>query len=89
MIGPRFPFPAEPFFEIQIDPAHILGGGVVPYFSEKGTYKFVVQVSAPSAGKPEQLTLFVDWNGDDFVIRSTENEILEPIGGKTKSLEAI
>lgn len=39
-----------------------VGVGVLPFFTEKGTYKFVIQVSAPDAGRPEQLTLFVDWN---------------------------
>jgi hypothetical protein len=83
------PYPDAPFFEVQIDPAHILSRGVVPYFSEKGTYKFVIQVSAPAAGKPEQLTLFVDWDGDDFVIRSADNEILEPVSDETESIEAV
>jgi hypothetical protein len=53
--------------------------GVLPFFGEKGTYKFVMQVSAPDAGKPEQLTLFIDWSGNDFAVQSADGEILEPV----------
>jgi hypothetical protein len=53
--NPSGHFPTNPFFKIRIDPAHV-GVGVLPFFGEKGTYKFVMQVSAPDAGKPEQLT---------------------------------
>ena len=74
--NPSGHYPVDPFFKIRIDPKHV-GVGVLPFFTEKGTYKFVMQVSAPNAGKPEQLTLLVDWNGKDFAIRSTNGEILE------------
>jgi len=34
----------------------------------------------PALGKPEQLTLLVDWNGEDFMIHSANGETLEPNG---------
>src|ERR1700733_2239686 len=87
--GAVFPYPEVPFFEIQIDPTHVVGGGVLPYFFKKGIYKFVIQVSASSAGHPVETTLFVEWNGEDFVIRSADNELLEPVNDEAKSLEAV
>src|SRR5262249_11202827 len=76
--GPYSDAETPPWFVIRIDPEHSQLGFVVPVFTTKGVYKFVMQISGPGAGKPEQLTLFVDWNGEDFTIRSVTNEILEP-----------
>jgi hypothetical protein len=50
----------------------------VPYFAEKGTYRFIMQAYAPDAGKQELLTLLIEWDGADFAIRSANGEILEP-----------
>jgi hypothetical protein len=61
-------------FLVQIDPKQ---GGVNPIFSEEGQYKFVMQISALDA-EPYRLTLLVDWDGKDFVIRSEAGQVLEP-----------
>jgi hypothetical protein len=66
-------------FAIRIDPdqrAH-----VNPFFWRSGTYKFVMQVSAPNVDKPGRLTLFVDWDGQKITIRSHEDpsQILDVI----------
>jgi hypothetical protein len=63
-------------FLIRIDPRH--WQNVNPAFWEKGTYKFVMQVSALDVERPDKLTLFVDWDGTNLVIRSDEpSQILE------------
>jgi hypothetical protein len=63
-------------FLIRIDPRH--WGNVNPAFCEKGTYKFVMQASALDIEKPDKLTLLVDWDGTNLVIRSDEpSQILE------------
>jgi hypothetical protein len=72
--APHYANEATAFFKISIDPTH---SGVRPFFFEKGTYKFVMQVSAPDAGKPEQLTILVDWDEKDITIRSADGKILE------------
>jgi hypothetical protein len=58
-----------PAFYFKMDPAH---GTDSSCFTEKGVYRFILQVSGLDAGKPEQRVLFVDWNGADFGIRETE-----------------
>jgi hypothetical protein len=60
-------------FLIRIDPQQ----AVNPVCFEKGQYRFVMQVSALNA-QLDRLTLLVDWDGNDFVIRSENGQVLEP-----------
>ena len=55
-------------FAIRIDPRQRMH--VNPFFWRPGTYKFVMQISAPNVEKPGKLTLFVDWDGQKVKIRS-------------------
>ena len=70
--GPRR-YNSEPQlgFAIRIDPRQ--REHVNPFFWKSGTYKFVMQVSAPDVDKPGRLTLFVDWDGQRVTIRSDED----------------
>lgn len=62
-------------FLIRINPQH--GGTINPFFWQHGTYKFTMLLSAPNT-EPDELTLRVDWDGNDFLIRSEAGQILEP-----------
>jgi hypothetical protein len=55
-------------FAIRIDPKQ--RKHVNPFFWRFGTYKFVMQVSAPNVDKTGKLTLLVDWDGQKITIRS-------------------
>jgi hypothetical protein len=60
-------------FKIRISPKHRI---VIPFFWEKGTYRFMMQISAADTENPGKLTLFADWNGATLVIRS-DDQVLE------------
>jgi hypothetical protein len=62
-------------FDIRIDPRQ--RGNVDPFFSAPGTYRFVMQISAPDVEEPTKLTFFADWNGQNLEIRSDSGEVLE------------
>jgi hypothetical protein len=63
-------------FRIRIDPR--LWRNVNPIFVEAGTYKFGMQISALDAER-DNLSLLVDWNGKQLVIRSDQEpgQVLE------------
>ena len=48
-------------FMLRIDPDHF--HAVYPIFSDPGTYKFVMQLSAPNVSSSPRLTLLVEWDG--------------------------
>jgi hypothetical protein len=54
-------------FRFRMDPSHGTDSSV---FFDPGTYKFVLQISGLDSGEPQELTLFVGWDGKEFVIRS-------------------
>jgi hypothetical protein len=62
-------------FVVRVDPRH---RGVNPVFWLEGTYKFVMQISALDIISADKLTLFVDWDSQNLVIRSENpNTVLE------------
>ena len=80
--GPhRHPEQNLAYFTVRIDPHHT---SVDTKFHERGLYKFVMQISAPNAGKADRLTLYVDWDGADFAILSDDLKTVEPIGDNRK-----
>jgi len=64
-------------FVFRIDPDHFQA--VFPVFFEPGTYKFVMQLSAPNVLDPPRLTLLVEWNGQTATNRSEDGQVLETI----------
>jgi hypothetical protein len=55
-----------PGVQIRFDQRH---SGMLPNFFERGTYKFVVQVSAHET-PPDELTLLVHWRENGLTIRA-------------------
>jgi hypothetical protein len=53
-------------FVFRIDPDHFRA--VFPAFFEFGTYRFVMQLSAPNVLDPPRLTLLVEWDGQTATI---------------------
>ena len=73
LTGPALFFEGQPsMFKIRVDPKH---KGINPFFSQIGTYKFVIQASAINA-EPKQLTIFAEWDGGKLTIRD-DSRILE------------
>jgi hypothetical protein len=64
-------------FLFRIDPAH--AQVVNNAFADHGTYKFVMQVSAPNILNPPRLTLLVEWDGQFAIIKSKDERVLETI----------
>jgi hypothetical protein len=64
-------------FVFRIDPDHFRA--VFPVFFEPGTYKFVMQLSAPNVLDPPRLTLLVEWDGQTATIQSEDGQVLETI----------
>jgi hypothetical protein len=64
-------------FVFRIDPGHFQA--VFPVFFEPGTYKFVMQLSAPNVLEPPRLTLLVEWDGETATIQSEDGQVLETI----------
>jgi hypothetical protein len=48
-------------------------------FFELGTYRFVMQLSAPNVLDPPRLTLLVEWDGQTATIQSEDGQVLETI----------
>ncbi len=64
-------------FVFRIDPDHFRA--VFPVFIEPGTYRFVMQLSAPNVLDPPRLTLLVEWDGQTATIQSEDGQVLETI----------
>jgi len=64
-------------FVFRIDPDHFRA--VFPVFIELGTYRFVMQLSAPNVLDPPRLTLLVEWDGQTATIQSEDGQVLETI----------